>query len=304
MAFVCPVESYGVFRVGGADAVAFLQSQLTNDVSALSVDDSHLSAWCDPKGRVQVLFRSLLEGDDVLLLAPTDLVLGLLPRLKMFVLRRKVTIAQDSDYALHALCGEETQSALTACGITAPAPDAVTRDGAIAVVGTLAGPLIVGPRDDVNALVSRLTVDGAQTSSESRWQHACITAGLPSVEPAVQGEYIPHMLNLDRLDGVSFDKGCYPGQEIVARTHYLGRIKRRTYVLQLQAGEQPEPGVQLMDESGTVAGKVLNSSAGAGTQSGVILAVLSSAIANAANTLQAPGIATLSLHPLPYSLDA
>ena len=304
MAFVCPVESQSVFRVSGSDSVAFLQSQLTNDVAALSTTDSRLSAWCDPKGRVQVLFRTLLEGDDVLLLAPTDVVLALLPRLQMFVLRRKVTIAQDTDYALYALCGESTEQVLASCGMTAPAPDTVTREGAISLIGTQAGLLLMGPRDEVGTLISRLVGTGAHTGAEDIWRHACITAGLPSVEPAVQGEYIPHMLNLDRLDGISFDKGCYPGQEIVARTQYLGRIKRRTYVLQLQAGEQPAPGVQLTDASGTVVGKVLNSSNGPGAYSGAVLAVLTSDIANAADTLQAPGDTTLSLRPLPYSLDA
>jgi hypothetical protein len=304
MAFVCPVESQSLFRVSGPDAVAFLQSQLTNDIYTLSASDSQLSAWCDPKGRVQVIFRVMLERDDVLLLAPTDVVLRVLPRLKMFVLRRKVTIEQDLSYSVQAVGGDDAHATFAACAIAAPDRNTITRTGNLSVVGTLAGALIFGPRDDASALQTQLVAAGAEHGLESTWHDACLAVGLPSIEPATQGEYIPHMLNLDRLDGISFDKGCYPGQEIVARTHYLGRIKRRTYTLQLESGERPQPGVQVMDESGTVAGKVLSSSVGDGPHSDVVLAVLTSEIANAAHTLHGPEGTTLSLCTLPYSLDA
>ena len=224
MADLCLIESQSVFRVEGADARAFLQSQLTNDVEALSETASHLSAWCDPKGRVQVLFRVLRQGDDILLLAPTEVVLSLLPRLKMFVLRRKVSIAQDDTYAINALSGDDADTALAHHGIAPPAPGEVVNHESVLVVGTHAGWLLTGPASALSDLTDALEAAGAQRRGESAWKDACIAAGIPTIDAAAQGEYVPQMLNLDRLDGISFDKGCYPGQEIVARTQYLGRI--------------------------------------------------------------------------------
>jgi folate-binding protein YgfZ len=183
-------EAYGVIRVQGADATDFLNAQLTRRVDSIGAGESALAAWCNAQGRVQALFRvaRAADGEGYALQLPARLVPLALPRLRLFVLRSRVTLE------------------------AASAAAAVNRAAEIA-------------------------------------------AGIPEIYPETREQFIPQMLNLDRLGAIDFRKGCYPGQEIVARTQYRGQLKRRMYRFAGEAPETPLPGTRLLaasDASGTV----------------------------------------------------
>lgn len=167
------MSAYAQIRVSGADALTFLQGQLTNDLTLLGTDAIQYAAWCTPKGRVVAFLRVSRAGQDFLLALPRALADAVVAGLLRFRFRAKVEFALE--------------------------------DAGNAALG--------------------LPPDGEGASE--RWRHANLLAGIPDIGPVQSGKFTPHMLNLDRLDALSLDKGCYTGQEIVARTHYRGATRRR-----------------------------------------------------------------------------
>jgi len=240
-----------VIRFTGADAASFLQGQLSNDTRKLASGAPLLAAYSTPQGRVVAVLRLLPHSSGILALLPREIVLPTIERLRKFVMRAKVKIEDVSDQ--WSVAGYHGADALRADGFEPPAataaehaapehaaPDYAERDGVgIARVGAndnrywVVGPT-AGPDLGV-ALAEDAPVDQAR-SAEQAWRLADIRAGSPQVYAATREMFVAQMLNLDRLDGISFTKGCYTGQEIVARTQHLGRIKRRLFRLSLPAG--------------------------------------------------------------------
>jgi len=228
----------GVIRFTGTDAASFLQGQLSNDTRRLAAGETLLAAYSTPQGRVVAVLRLIPHSGGILALLPREIVLPTVERLRKFVLRAKVKIEDASEQV--SVAGYHGADALRADGFEPPAVAYVERDGiGIArvganddrywVVGVAAShPLGVAPPDAAPGEQAR--------SAEHAWRLADIRAGSPQVYAATREMFVPQMLNLDRLDGISFTKGCYTGQEIVARTQHLGRIKRRLFRLSLPAG--------------------------------------------------------------------
>ena len=252
-AFVLP--SLGSLIVRGDDARSFLQNQLSADIALVSADSGQLSGWHDPKGRVLAFLRVLPAADGLLLVMHAGLVATVEKRMRMFVLRARVTIeAGPAVYGSSA----ETLEKLVAPEMPLPAPDSPAPDdpaststlpalisaelSALRMPGE-AGWLVVGElppehvADDPDAVAA--------------WERAELKAGIPEVYPDTSGEFVAQMLNLDKIGAVSFTKGCYPGQEIVARAHHLGRVKRRAQVFRLP-GPPPAPGAALEEPAGKV----------------------------------------------------
>lgn len=201
-----------VLQFQGADAVSFLHAQVSNDLEHLAADRACIAAYCTAKGRslaTMVLWRE--QDETVYALVRRDLSEALIKRLRMFVLRSKVTIS----LAELQVYGVADQSATQAVWN-------LQRDGDdtfIQAPGELDGLnryWRISPQQDTNA-----------PASEGRWETADILAGLPWISADTQDLFIPQTLNLDLIDGINFKKGCYPGQEVVARSHYRGTIKRR-----------------------------------------------------------------------------
>jgi folate-binding protein YgfZ len=190
--------------VTGPERVRFLQSQLTQDVALAGAGTTCLAGWADPKGRLLWAghLGVLPDGDAerFALVVPAGIAEAVVARLRMFVLRAKVTVAIDE-----ARVGGIDAS-------IAPAPGCHD----LRLAGDTGRALRVGPAGSL-----------PDTGDATAWELADVRAGLPTVTAATSGEFVPQMVNLDLLGGVSFTKGCYPGQEIVARTRYLGRVKRR-----------------------------------------------------------------------------
>ncbi|MBS0611868.1 MAG: folate-binding protein YgfZ [Proteobacteria bacterium] len=229
------LDYLGVLELGGADAIGFLQGQITNDARRLAGGECILAALCTPQGRVIALMRAFLANGRVLALLPRELIAGVHEGLRRYVLRAKVTLSDRSEDL--KVVGLPEARRLGEVGLAPPPPgQALTQEGLnlTAVPGDAARALVIGSEQLLN---ERLPGWREQRDFESRWKLADIRAGLPQVYAATRETFVPQMLNLDLLDGIRFDKGCYTGQEIVARTQHLGRIKRRLFILDLPAGD-------------------------------------------------------------------
>lgn len=234
-----PLDSLRSLIVSGPDARAFLQNQLSADLDEVTERRGQISAWHDPKGRVLAVLRVLPWPQGFALVMPAGLADAIAQRLRMYVLRAKVTLqAGPPVFGLAPAAG--ARPPLDGAG---PAPLAATLGEANSTLRMpgRAGWLIVG--DPGGAIVDR--------AASSDWERAELEAGIPEVYPETSGQFVAQMLNLDRIGAVSFTKGCYPGQEIVARAHHLGRVKRRARLFSV-AGPAPAIGDNLDDSAGTV----------------------------------------------------
>ena len=254
-----PLPEYGVIAASGADAADFLHNQLSNDIKGLAVGEFRLAAYCTPKGRMLGLLRVLRRQDGFLLLLPTALIPSLLKRLRMFVLRSKVTLEDLSETLLvQGLAGVAVSEALAARYPALPEPGQAI-EAADSLLLRLPGAhprfLLLAeaePMASIDEQLPALTPAGGPA-----WQLLQIEAGEPEVLPGGQEQWVPQMANLDLLDGISFTKGCYPGQEIVARMHYLGNLKRRLFRVRFADGELPAPGTELRDGEDKLAGEIV-----------------------------------------------
>lgn len=236
----------------GPDALAFLQGQLSNDVRKVAPERAQLSSYNSPKGRMLAVLHLLRHDDAFLIELHASLLEGVLKRLRMYVLRSKVTLAAVTDRAILGLAGPDADAVLAGAGLPAPAePLACAWADDVAVVRRLgAAPryTILAPVGQREALQSRLAA-GSQPGTPEDWRRLDIEAGVPTVYPETQDRFVAQMCNLDTLGGISFDKGCYTGQEIIARVHYRGAVKRHMEVRRLDVAV-PAPGTRL--EAGEV----------------------------------------------------
>jgi folate-binding protein YgfZ len=222
----------GILRFSGADALSFLQGQITHDTQGLTPHGALLAAYLNPQGRVLALLHLLPHSSGTLAILPRELVQPTAERMKKYVLRAKVKIDAPGDSLL--VSGYHGAGALRHAHLPLPADGEayVERDGiGVAKLGAGGRFWVVAPPN------APLEQREAAADIERDWRLADIQAGLPQVYGATSEAFIAQMLNLDVLDGISFKKGCYTGQEIVARTQHLGRIKRRLFHLRLPPGE-------------------------------------------------------------------
>ncbi len=246
-------------RVQGADAPGFLQSQFTNDIGLLGPDNAQWSAYCTPQGRTLAMLLAWKSPSDILLALPCELADGLIARLRRYVLRARVTFDPlDLQQVLLGVGGTGAGSALAdICG-GAPERTLERLEGK-------SGETLIRLADDLflvstpaaeapalwDALARRCT-----PASERAWHWRLVHAGIPRLGLALQDRFVPQMLNLEQLGGISFDKGCYPGQEVVARAKYLGQVKR--HLANLHAAQGPfTPGQALLRAEGGNAGTVV-----------------------------------------------
>lgn len=239
----------GLIAVDGPDAREFLQGQLTNDVRELSDRHTQLSGYCSPKGRMLANFRLLRLGETIYLQLPRSQVEATLKRLQMFVLRSRARLRDASDDLVAiGVAGDGALARVAgACGVLPELDNGLARAGDLALVRIPGNPArfqILGPVDAVKALWSRLA-EGAALAGPDRWRLLDIRAGLPSIYPETRETLVPQMANMHLIDGVSFTKGCYTGQEVVARMQHLGKLKRRMYRAEVETATPPRPGEEL-----------------------------------------------------------
>jgi hypothetical protein len=244
------LPSLAAVTVAGRDAHSFLQGQLTNDLLGLERHPGQLCAACNREGRVLEILRLAAHRDGVLIVVRRQLAAGLIARLSTYVLRADVALADRSD-SIHVagLLDAEPDPSWT--------PAAATSAGLTMMVASPRRILLAGSPAALETILA-----GVQRSTPADWELASIEDGEPTIYPDTAGLWVPQMLNLDLLGAISFRKGCYVGQEIVARTQNLGRIKRRMLRYVGPAGAALQPG-QTLYSGESLAAQVVTVSRGA-----------------------------------------
>lgn len=222
-----PLPHWGLIRAQGDDAASFLHNQLTNDFSLLGLGEARLAGYCSAKGRLLASFIGWKRSaDDVLLACSADLLAATQKRLSMFVLRAKCKLSDASaQWRLLGLAGPSAQAWL---GAAAPAAvwGKATHEGADIV----RLPDVDGAPRYLWAAPLEVTPPALPSLSEAAWRWSEVKSGIARIEAATVDRFVPQMLNYEVLGGVDFKKGCYPGQEVVARSQYRGTIKRRSFL--------------------------------------------------------------------------
>ncbi|MEX3855638.1 folate-binding protein YgfZ [Paraburkholderia sp. BR10923] len=307
-----PLSQFGVIDTTGDDAASFLHAQLTNDVQHLDAANARLAGYCSAKGRLLASFLSWRSGDTIRLLVSKDVQAAVQKRLSMFVLRAKARLVDASgELAVVGLAGD-VRGALS--GVFDALPDGVH----VQVDGT-AGTLIrvpdalerlrylwIGPKAQVEALLPSL--DGKlKRVSPAVWDWLDIRAGEPRITQPVVEQFVPQMVNFDVLGAVNFRKGCYPGQEVVARSQYRGTIKRRTSLANV-AGELDtvRPGAELFhsDDPGQPCGMIVNAASAQGGGVDLLVEIKLTALDSGSVHVGAADGPALRFLALPYGLPA
>jgi tRNA-modifying protein YgfZ len=296
------LHDWGVIRALGDEAAKFLHGQLTQDIEHLQVGEARLAGFCSAKGRLMasfVVWRP--QPAEVLLACSADLLPAVLKRLSMFVLRAKCKLSDASaDLPLWGLAG---RAAIAALGDAAPA----TVWGQ-ASTGT--GSVIRLPDALVDGLtVSRMLLAGAEppdapSLDTPAWQAYEVHSGVARIVAATTEQFVPQMVNLELVGGVNFQKGCYPGQEVVARSQYRGTLKRRSVVMTCAVALAPGSEVFHDADPDQPAGRVVLSGALPGSDPVALVEVKLAALE--AGTLHAGSANGPFLTPgaLPYAFPA
>jgi tRNA-modifying protein YgfZ len=296
---VTPLPHLGIIRVEGEDAAGFLQSQLTQDFAMLGLSEARLAAFCTAKGRMQSSFIGFKRSHtDILLVTSRDILAPTLKRLSMFVLRAKAKLRDaTAEFDLYGLVGEAalhlgpdgqepwTKSERANASVIRLYPaDGQARCLWVAPVGESAPP---GPALD-----------------HERWLWGEVRSGIVTITQPIVEAFVPQMLNYESVGGVNFKKGCYPGQEVVARSQFRGTLKRRAYLAHsptaLQAGQE----IFHVSDANQPSGLVAQAAAAPGGGCDAIVSIQIAASQGGALTVGGPAGTELSLHPPPYPLVA
>ena len=289
----CELPHLGVIEVSGSDAISFLQNQLTHDLALLPADGVRFSSFCNAKGRMQATFVLCVPSPDtVLMVCRRDVLAAVCKRLSMFVLRAKARLRDATqEFALWGLVGgtlPSTWKKQNHLGGIAM--------GLYPAVGQ-ARALWLAPAGQ-----SPLSPTHPAALSEDAWLWGEVMAGVADVQAATAEAFVPQMLNHESIDGVSFKKGCYPGQEVVARSQFRGTLKRRAYLASasaaLQAGQEIFSASDPSQPSGVVAQACHHPVQG----HWALVCLQTSALEDAAGSLATAQGAGLTLHPLPYAV--
>lgn len=295
------LDGYRVLSISGDDRFDFLQGQLTQDATRIDAKHSRLTGWTTAKGRLLAVGQMFATTDALLWPLPADIIEGVQRRMSMFVLRANAVIVI-TDHSVAGLCGLDAGAASSIGELELPVePGAAASSGRIAaarLIGDATRALMLGPPDAIRAL----EFGGGQASSdENDWRLSDIRTGLPIVVTETSEAFVPQMLNLDLLDGISFTKGCYVGQEIVARTQNLGRIKRRMH--RFRQDQSPALGAgQLIYGPDKSTGKVVAAACdGDAMELTAVIPIDQSSAAWFADEARTSKLRAL---PLPYSIPA
>ncbi len=252
-----PLNELGVLQVTGDDGQRFLQNLLTNDVDLLNVNQAQLNGFCNAKGRLFAVFILVRRDDGFQLVLPKVMCTLLQQRLSMYILRSNVII---SDVSGAIVCMGIT-SDLNTMALPTAHYQGVESDGIIFIKYFDSEPyfLCLSTQEKAATFIQSLPQDTWEIATEKQWQQFEIEQGLPSIYPETKEKFTPQQLNLDLIGGVSFNKGCYPGQEIVARLHYLGKPSRRMFIAEIKATRLPTAGQEVTTEDGSVAGHIVRS---------------------------------------------
>lgn len=294
-----PLSDWGVIRARGADAVSFLNGQLTSDIATLDATQARLAGYCSPKGRLLASFIAWKDGDDVLLACRAGVLPATLKRLAMFVLRAKCTLSDASGEV--PLVGLVGSSAIDA-GTLPPAAWLRTDHQGCALIrlpdgnGATRALLAGGPAGQLAAAAPALALD--------TWRWLEVSSGVASIELATVDQFVPQTINFELVGGVSFRKGCFPGQEVVARSQYRGTVKRRGFLFDCDATAGAGQELFHSDDPAQPAGMVVNAAPGLDGGSRVLAQVKLSALESGTLHLGSADGPVLRRIALPYPIPA
>ncbi len=301
------LSHFGLIRFSGEDAHTFLQSQLSCDIRQVNSHTAQYGSYCTPKGRILANFL-LWQDNDFLMQLPADLCTTVQKRLSLFVLRAKVQLIDNSDALIRI--GIAGNNAAKLAEETAGMP--LDHSQPLGVIhNELISLLCYAPNryefvtsiEHAPTLWARLN-QYAKPVGAFLWDWLEIQAGIPTILPVTQEQFIPQMVNLDAIDAISFKKGCYPGQEIVARTQYLGKIKRRMYLAHIASTQSIMAGDELFNTemANQSCGKIVNAAPSPHGGTDVLAVIQVSSTKAGSIHWQTPSGPTLEINPLPYPL--
>jgi folate-binding protein YgfZ len=300
---IAELTHFGVIRVTGEDAVTFLQGQLTQDVALMGAHEARLAAFCNAKGRMQASFivfkRQGDAGEEILLVCSRDILPVTLKRLSMFVLRAKAKLSDASvDFALYGLAGTAIES-IAGTPRTVWAKADIGTANVVALHPGAGQPLVLWCAPAASPAPEGPPITLAQ------WQWLGAQSGIAMITQPIFEAFVPQMLNYESVGGVNFKKGCYPGQEIVARSQFRGTLKRRAYVAHTAGAPTVGQEVFHASDAGQPCGLVAAAAPNPAGGFDVIVSMQTSAAADAEGgrlTLGSATGETLALLPLPYAL--
>lgn len=256
---LCDLSQYGVLRVSGEDAQNYLQNMLSSDVKAVTPVQAQISSFNTPKGRMLAIFMVWKAGGDYFLQLPRRLLAPIQKKFSMYVLRSKVRIEDaSSGLACLGLAGDNAEALIKEHVTDAlpqenfetqtlsPQDDGEAGSLSVIRLDSKRFQLIASPQKAME-LWKKLQ-GGATPAGAACWNLTDIRAGTPVVLPETQEAFVPQMTNLELIGGVSFKKGCYPGQEVVARLQHIGKTKQRMYLAHVEAAAEPKPGEKIYCE--------------------------------------------------------
>jgi hypothetical protein len=284
----------GLIRVEGEDAAKFLHGQLTQDFSLLGLDQARLAAFCSAKGRMQASFIGFKRSPtEILLVCSQDLLTSTLKRLSMFVLRAKAKLTDASaDYSLYGIC-------TAAADVAQAAPWSLRHEGNATRVTLYPADgcvreLWVAPADEAPPAGAALALE--------QWLWTEVRSGVATLSQPVFEAFVPQMLNFESVGGVNFKKGCYPGQEVVARSQFRGTLKRRAFVAHCDVSLTPGQEVFSSTDAEQPVGLVVQAAAGPQAGFDAIVCLQLAALENGTLHTQSSKGPSLNLLPLPYAL--
>ncbi len=311
---ICDLSQFSVIVIAGDDAASFIQGQFTNDVNTVDEKNSQLSAICNNKGRMIANFRLFKHQNNYFLSLKSDLVEATIQHLQNYILRAHIAI-QDVSEQLIAI----GVSGKNATDLLAPFINNINTDVdsisfnenyiAIRVPGSQLRYEIFCSYDHAIALWKKISAQ-AEVVNSSSWDYLNIQSGIPFIDANNREEFVPQMANMELINGVSFSKGCFTGQEIVARMHYLGKLKKRCYKININTDKKPETGDKLFAENaragqntGAIISVEKNPEAGYDALAVIQIADIESKLF-LHNTKADANEASITVEDLPYVFDA
>jgi folate-binding protein YgfZ len=291
----------GLIQISGKNSKQFLQGQLTCDVEEVNEQQSRLGAHCDAKGRILAVFRLFFYQDNYYFLLPSSIIPHLLSSLQKYAVFSKVSLSDVSkDWQKIGLFGSNLPAWLQEQHLTTEQNGLIAYESILnlSAPGSILRSILIAPNVKSLAFILK-TFD---PHSLNDWHLLDILAGIPTIYPETSGQFTPHQLNLPSIGGVSFNKGCYIGQEIIARTHYLGKSKSRLFRVSFQSNSPPIPGTPLFEKDEPSAKGAVIISAKEGIrdcQALVCLQTLAISHTITLGNLEGP---SLNLLELPYSI--
>lgn len=296
-----PLPQFALLSVTGADARAFLHGQLSNDIEHLVAGLARRAGYCSPKGRLLASLLVVPLEDGFLLQVSGDIAAAISKRLTMFVMRSKVKITDAGEtWKQFGIWGRDAAAKLRDCGFEVPAQPLQSTAGPNGIVVALENDryLVIAQDPVGSSLASRFA-----PAAPEAWALEEVRAGLPLVTLPTQDQFVPQMANFERVSGVDFKKGCYPGQEVVARTQYLGKLKRRMYRGQVDAATPPAAGMDVYANEPQPIGTVVNAAPRAGGGYEFLAVLQSSSVEEGAPLrLGAAEGPLIGILPLPYTV--